>query len=144
MKQNVAVVLFVAIALGTVAQADDAITRAKLSGAWQLGSDKGGSTWILDEKGDAIHITYLEGDQKLAEFECNTMGRDCDVKESGKSAKVSMWFSGSKLVELVTKGRQVVKRQFAVAEPGDTLELEVIPIQPDGKTETIRFRRVQR
>ena len=55
-----------------------------------------------------------------------------------------MWFSGPKLVELVTKGRQVIKRRFAVAEAGDTLELEVIPIQPDGKTETIRLRRVQR
>jgi hypothetical protein len=55
-----------------------------------------------------------------------------------------MWFNGPKLVELETKGKEVVKRRFAVAGEGDTLEIEVIPIEPAGKTETLRFRRLQK
>jgi hypothetical protein len=144
MKPNLAGILFAALALGAAAQGDDAVNRAKLSGAWQSGTGTGAATWILDQKADAAHITYLEGDRKLADFECNTMGHECAVKEAGKSAKVSIWFSGAKLVELETRGREVVKRRFAVAEQGDTLEVEVIPIMPEGKAETLYFRRVRR
>jgi hypothetical protein len=55
-----------------------------------------------------------------------------------------MWFNGDKLVELETKGREVVKRSFAVPQQGDTLEVEVIPIVPEGRTETLHFARAQR
>jgi len=144
MKRHVTVALFLVLALSASARADDAINRAKLSGAWQLGDEKGGPKWIFDQKLDDVHITYLEGDRKVTEFECNTLGRECQTKVFGKSAKVSMWFSGSKLVELETKGQEVVKRRFAVADPGDVLELEVIPILPGGKSETLHLRRVQR
>ncbi len=143
MKQNVAIVFFAALALATAAPADNAINRAKLSGAWQS-ETTAGATWILDQKPGTVHITCSEGDRTVAEFECNTMGHECEMKESGKSAKVSMWFSGSKLVVLETRGREVVKRRFSVAEQGDTLNLEVIRVMPEGKTETLRFRRVQR
>ena len=139
----VTVLFFLVLVLGVSALADDAINRAKLSGAWQLGDEKG-PRWILDQRLDDVHLTYLEGDRKVTEFECNTIGRECQTKVSGKSAKVSMWFSGSKLVELDTKGQEIVKRRFAVADQGDVLELEVIPILPGGKSEAFHFRRVQR
>ncbi len=44
----VTVVFFFVLALGASALADDAINRAKLSGAWQLGDEKGGrgGSWI--------------------------------------------------------------------------------------------------
>ena len=71
------------------------------------------------------------------------MGRECEIKDSGRQAKVSMWFSGPKLVELETKGSEVVKRRFALSGQGDTMELEVIPIVPVGRSETKLLKRIQ-
>jgi hypothetical protein len=56
---------------------------------------------------------------------------------------VSVWFSGPKLVELETKGSEVIKRRFQVAGQGDTMQLEVISIVPDGRTETKMLKRVE-
>ena len=141
---NPRMILAVAVIFAGGVFADDTSARAKLDGAWQpqdpAQSDAG--LWILQTKGDTLQVTHSLGDKKLIEFECPTTGSECQVKDSGKNAKVSMWFNGPKLVELETEGKDVVKRRFAVAESGDSLELEVIPIQPDGKTETLRFRRV--
>jgi Carboxypeptidase regulatory-like domain len=139
------VVLTAALFVGT-AWAGDNADHAKLGGAWQVQSEAGkgpASVWVLEEKGDAVHITYSRGDQKLAEFECNAMGRECEIKDSGKQAKVSMWYSGPKLVELETRGSEVVKRRFAVSGQGDTMELEVIPIVPSGPSETKLLKRLQ-
>jgi hypothetical protein len=133
--------------VATGAPADDDSARTKLVGTWQPqeSSNKDSGIWTLQSKGvDVLRVTSSLGDQKMADFECSTKGRECDMKDSGKSAKVSMWFSGSKLVELETRGQEVVKRLFSVAPLGDILEIEIIPIQPDGKTETLRFRRIQR
>lgn len=129
----------------SAAWASDSTDHTKLCGAWQVQSEAGkgpGLIWVLKENGDAIHVTYSRGNQKLAEFECNAMGRECAIKDSGHQAKVSMWFSGPKLVELETKGSDVVKRRFAVSDQGDTMELEVIPIVPNGQTETQQLKRV--
>jgi hypothetical protein len=46
-------------------------------------------------------------------------------------------------VETETIGSRVVKRRFAVTGDGDKMELEVIPIEPEGKTETVVFKRVR-
>jgi hypothetical protein len=144
---SVRITMFALVALAMIAAADNFSDREKLLGSWQpqQTSAKEAGAWMIESKGaDVWHITHSVGDQKLLEFECSTMGRDCEAKESGKPAKVSMWFNGPKLVELETKGKEVVKRRFAVAGEGDTLEIEVIPIEPAGKTETLRFRRLQK
>ena len=90
-----------------------------------------------------VRVTYMLGDRKVMDFECSTQGKECEIKDSGKSAKVSLWYNGPTLVELETKGNEVVKRRFAAA-PQDSLSVEVIPVQPDGKTETVHFRRSQK
>src|ERR1051326_8872677 len=144
---SVRITMFALVALAMFSSADNFSDREKLLGSWQsqLTSAQVGGPWMIESKGaDVWHITHSVGDQKLLEFECSTMGRDCEAKESGKPAKVSMWFNGPKLVELETKGKEVVKRRFAVAGEGDTLDIEVIPIEPAGKTETLRFRRLQK
>lgn len=82
-------------------------------------------------------------ERKVAEFECGTEGSECAIKDTGRHAKVSMWFNGSKLVVLETRGDRIVKRRFGVSGKEDTLEPEIIPIMPAGKTETLRFRRVR-
>ena len=56
---------------------------------------------------------------------------------------VSMWFNGPRLVELETKGSEVVKRRFMILPKGDVMEMELIPIVPGGKPETFQFKRVE-
>jgi hypothetical protein len=138
------------IALGTlllvgIAAADDDSSRAKLMGKWQQsdGEAEAKSTWALQEvTADSIRITNSSGAQTVTEFECNTVGKECAVKDAGRKSKVSMWFNGPKLVELETKGSQVVKRRFSITGDGDAMELETIPIAPAGKVETSHFKRV--
>ena len=124
---------------------DDASDRAKLAGTWQLesGTDKSGTVWTLESKGDGIHVTRLQNNQKLTDFECNTLGKDCDVTDAGHREKISMWYNGPKLVEFETRGSDVTRWRFAVSSQGDTLEVEQTPISPAGKTETMKFKRVE-
>jgi len=131
--------LFCSVLLG-----DDIADRGKLAGTWQLqkGSDKDGSVWTLESKGDGVHIVRLQANQKLTDFECNTLGRDCDVTETGHHVKLSIWYNGPKLVQLETRGSEVVKWRLAVTGQGDTMEVEEIPVTPEGKTEILEFKRV--
>jgi len=125
--------------------ADDATDRAKLTGTWEIQNGTGkeaGSSWTLEDKGDTMHVAYSEGSQKMAEFDCNTKGADCKVKDGGHSATVSFYFNGAKLVELETQGsNSVVKRRFGVVGQGDEMEVEVMPIVPSGQAETLHFKR---
>jgi len=127
--------------LSAVALAEDIADRGKLSGKWQA-PEGAGESWILDGKPDAVHITEFQNGQKLAEFECNTLGRECETRDAGHHAKVSFWFNGAKLVELETRGSEVVKRRFSVGEQPDLMELETIPIVPPGKPTLEHFKRV--
>ncbi len=89
-----------------------------------------------------MHVINSAGAQILVEFECNTVGKECTVKDAGRPSKVSLWFNGPKLVELETRGSQVVKRRFSVTCDGDAMDLETIPIVPNGKGEIKHFKRV--
>ena len=124
---------------------DDAVDRAKLIGTWQLqsGNDKDGSLWTLETNGEGIRIVHVQNNQKLTEFECNTVGRDCDVTDAGRHVKVSLWYNGPKLVQFETQGSDVTKWRFGITGQGDTMEVEEIPITPAGKTEILEFKRVQ-
>ena len=123
--------------------ADDEADRTKLIGTWQLqsGSDKDGSLWTLETKTDGLRIVRSQNNQTLAEFECNTVGKDCDVKDSGHHVKVSFYYNGPKLVEFETRGSDVVKWRFGITGQGDTMEVEEIPVSPAGKTEVLQFKR---
>ena len=101
-----------------------------------------GAAWSLQNDGDSMRITHTEGGRKIAEFECNTVGKECAVKESGREVKVSLWYNGPKLVEMEVHGSEVLKRRFSVAADGDSLDLEVIPINPNRKTEMLHLKRI--
>lgn len=122
---------------------DDAAERSRLTGAWQLqdATAKDAGVWSFENQGNTLHITHLAPDQTSTRYACDTSGHECDLKDSGKSGKVSMWFNGAKLVELETRGPEIVKRRFLVKD--NQLEMEVIPISPGGKTETVVLRRKQ-
>lgn len=139
-------VLLALAILTAVAFGDDHSDRAKLIGTWQPQSNsREVGTWKFESKGtDMLRVTQSRGAQMLLELECTTNGQECGMTESGKPAIASLYFNDAKLVELETKGRQVVKRRFGVAGTGDVLEVEIIPVVPAGKPELLRFERVQR
>jgi hypothetical protein len=132
------------LVLASSAFADDDSSRAKLMGRWQQSDGNGEtkSTWDLEGLGTSIHVTNSKGTQTVAEFECNTVGKECAVEDAGRRSKVSMWFNGPKLVELETRGAEIVKRRFIITGDGDTMDLETIPIAPSGKVETAHFKRI--
>ena len=53
-----------------------------------------------------------------------------------------MYFNGPTLVQLETVGSDVIKRQFTVREQPDIMELEVIPIIGNAKSETLHLKRI--
>ena len=78
----------------------DATTPRPLTETWAAESGSSGeraATWIIDQKSDAIRMTEKDGTEIIAEFERNSKGRDCQIKDSGKKATVSIWFNGPKL-----------------------------------------------
>src|SRR4051812_10187389 len=86
------------LSVGSAVRADDIEDRGKLAGRWQPadGQKSDHGTWTLETTESGIRVAQETNGQKVAEYECNTMGRGCDVKEDGHSAKVSMWFNGPK------------------------------------------------
>ena len=134
------------LSFGASALADDQSDRQKLIGSWELqgvADNSSASSWTFSPTKNLIRVTQLEGGNKVAEFSCGTEGTACEIKTAGKKATVSMWFNGPLLVEMETKGSDVVKRRFKILSQGDAMELEVIPIVPGGKTETFQFKRAQ-
>jgi len=143
---NIYMIGFVALLLWVPVLADDASARAQLIGAWQQQDDsgKGISVWVVENKGGSLHITNSQGDQKLSEIDCNPTGAECEGTASGKKTKVTMYFNGPTLVQLETVGPDVIKRQFTVREQPDMMEIEVIPIIGNAKSETLHLKRIPR
>jgi uncharacterized protein YfaP (DUF2135 family) len=139
MRFGVALAIGLAISAG-MAFADDQADRAKLTGKWQSAAGAQ-SSWTLAENGDSIHIVNADQGQPVEDFSCTTSGKECSVKHAGHSSKVSMWFNGSKLVELETTGNQTVKRRFSVSGNGDTMDIETIAVTAGGSPEITHFKR---
>jgi hypothetical protein len=97
--------------------ADDEASRAKLMGSWQQSDGSKDAVWTIQEKADILHITNAVGARAIAEFDCDSFGHECAIKDAGRPAKVSLWYSGPKLVE-------------------------VAQIAPAPKTETQHFKRL--
>jgi hypothetical protein len=133
---------FTLLLLAVSVFADDRADRAKLIGVWESPGNGGkNGVWTIESKGESLHIIYIEGGQKLADFECNIAGRDCKVKAFGHDSTISMYFNGAKLVQMETQGEQVLKRMFSLGGDGDSMQVELVPIVPDGKPETQQFKR---
>jgi len=126
------------------APADEVADRAKLLGAWQSAAGKDGDAiWTLEAKGEAIRLSETRQGETLLEFECVAAGKECEAKVSGRKAKVSLWFNGSKLVVMETRGSDVVERRFQVAGEGDTLQVQILQVAPPGKPEMLELKRLQ-
>jgi hypothetical protein len=112
-----------------------------LSGTWLDGA---ASKITFNEKGDEIQVREMDGDRVIADFSCNLSGQQCDVKEAGHTVKVTMYYNGSKLVEITERGNDVEKRRFSLGQDGATMQMEIIPLSsPNGKATTRTYRKQQ-
>lgn len=137
------IIAFSALLLSALAFANDDSARAQLVGTWQEENASGNaaSVWVLESKGEALHIVHSQGDQKLSEFECTPTGAECEGRVSGKKAKVVMYFNGPTLVQMETVGSDITRRRFTVAAEPDMMELMVVPLVGDVKAETRHLKR---
>lgn len=123
------------IALG--AFGDDIEDRMKIPGTWQ--SDTG-ETWTIDDKIETIKLVSTRNNEKVLEYECSAVGKECAVKIAGKPVKVMLYFSGPRLVQMETRGNDVTKRTFQITA-GDVLEMVRSSVSGSGKPETTKLKR---
>ncbi|HEY4087763.1 MAG TPA: hypothetical protein VGM43_17610 [Bryobacteraceae bacterium] len=119
--------------------ADTQSDRDGLVGVW---TENGGSHgWVIESNANGLHMTQLESSAPVADFTCTTDGHDCDIKISGKKGKVSLYYNGSALIQLETKGSLITKRKFTIN--GNGLKVEVTPMTDKVVTEERQFDRGQ-
>ena len=100
---------------------------------------KDGHELSLSSRGGSL--VEFKGSEMKWQYTCGISGKACKFKEGSRSATVSLWLNGPKLVELCTRGDSVTKRRFTLADKGTTLDIEVLPISPPGETQTIAYSR---
>ena len=83
---NIYMTAFAALLLWVPVLGDDASARAQLIGAWQQQDDsgKGTSVWVVETKGNSLHIMNSQGDQKLFEIDCKPTGAECEGTSFGE------------------------------------------------------------
>ena len=136
----------------TVMRADEG--RPNISGAWKLAParselDRANKDLVLviEEKGQNIHMKETRGPnpkEDVSEFTCGTMGKDCPMRDGEDKATVSVYYNGTLLVILKTHGRKgssVEKQRLSLS--GDSLILEIMHIEPEGKAERLVFTKAQ-
>jgi hypothetical protein len=134
-------ILAMASSLIGPALADQQSDRASLIGSWVQSG--GNNAWIIDNAADGLHIKQIEGSGTVADYQCNLTGNDCDVKVGGHKAAISMYFNGAILVQIETKGDQIVKRRFSIEPSGNTLKVETIPMAAHAQPAEMEFERGQ-
>jgi hypothetical protein len=115
-------------------------TPPDVSGTW-VDTANGASKIKLTEKDGKIHVEELSSDKPVSDYTCTLDGVECPVKEDGHSEKVMLYYNGPKLVEIKERGNDAVKRRFTLNPDGKTLEVEMIPLSGEQKTEKLTFER---
>jgi len=121
---------------------DKATARAALVGSWVQSG--GAAGWVLDSRTDGLHVIQLEGSGPVADFECNTYGQNCEVKIAGHKATESMYYNGAVLIQLETKGDQIVERRFSILPSGNAMKVEVTPMSGRLQKEELEFERTKK
>jgi hypothetical protein len=136
-----------AILVMPLAAQDD---RPNLSGTWQFDSAKSelhtvraaGATWVINEDDSSIQITESEtGASKKIELKCTTDGKECKV--AGSKIKTSFWYNGAMLVEMETKGDNVVRYRMKLSDDGKTLTVDTTSIVPQSTQNDVMVFRKQ-
>jgi len=130
--------------------------KADLSGTWKLDQARSESgqthkdlVFLIEEKDTSTHIKETRGpnlNADVSDFTCGTMGKSCAMQDGADKAKVTVYYNGPVLVVLKTDGRKgdsVTKWRLSLAPTGDSINVEVIHIEPKGKTEKLVFAKAQ-
>ncbi len=123
-------------ALGPMRLAAD---NAAVTGSWT--QNGGGASWVIRAIPGGLHITQTDHAATIADFDCHTDGQDCSVKIGGHKATVSIYYNGAALIELETKGSEIVKRRFDVQPSGAAMKIEVTTMSGKVETEHLEFQR---
>lgn len=133
-------VLAIAFAFAPISFAQAAASDPDLSGTW-LDNSNSAAKITFSEKGDKIQVREMDGDRVVADYTCNLSGEQCQFKENGHPVKVTMYYNGSKLVEILERGKDVEKRRFSLNQDGKTMQVETIPMSSEGKTTTRTYQK---
>jgi hypothetical protein len=119
-------------------------TQPNFSGKWQLdaskteGSRLKGDTMLIQQDDTSIAVTNEDGGKTIAEFKCETNGRNC--KARGDIQQVSVYYNGPTLVELDTTGHdRVIKKRIHMTPDGRSLQIDVMHVNPPGPPEKLIF-----
>ena len=128
-----------------------AADRPALSGTWEMDAAHSqmadakmkGQSWLITQNDDSLEISQIltdsGGKQKKVVIQCNTDGKNCNVKENGQTTQVSMYYNGDRLVLLEQwHGTDfVTKKRFSTSEDGKTLTVEVTHVAPPGRKDEV-------
>lgn len=124
--------LLTLFAVCTVALAAD---KPDLSGKWRAtGNDDNAGHISIEQNGRDIQIVSA-ADQ--TEISCNTIGKECEAKLSGEPVKVSYWYNGPTLVQMVFEGKNrdhVTETKRTLAPDGKTMTVEITQLAPSAKS----------
>ncbi len=125
---------------GTLLAAD--VERERLLGTWDPQDTSMHESWSLESDGSKLHITRTEAGKVTLDLECAPNGSECQARDEGKKAKVTMYFNGTTLVQFETRDNDVTRRRF---EPsGDKMKVDEEPLTGSGKAHSIELvRRVR-
>lgn len=136
--------------LAGAAMADADQDKPNLSGTWKIdpaGANPEGIsrdfTLVIEENGQRIQITETRGPNPkddVSSLTCTTLGEACEMRDGRDKAKVFVYYNGPVLVVLKTHGRRgdsSEKRRLSLSPSGDSLEVEILHIEPAGKTENL-------
>lgn len=112
--------------------------KPNFSGKWRMETPNRESAAILTiaQNEGELRMSSAPQQKETTEVACNTMGRECEATVGGERVKVSYYYNGPMLVEMVFEGRnneRVTKTRRTLSEDGNTMTVEVIPMVPSGK-----------
>jgi hypothetical protein len=130
--------------------------RPALNGAWQL--DVAHSTFseiklksqtlTIKQDDEAIKIgetaTEENGKERKLEYECNTNGKECNVKVNGQALKVSAYYNADVLVLIEQRKSNdvTIRKRLKTSEDGATMTIEVANLaRPGQKADSLVYKK---
>jgi hypothetical protein len=121
--------------------------KPDLNGSWRLETktDASAPTSVIQQNADEIRIREpsSSGEKAVTDVKCGVKGKECAARVNGDDAHVTFWYNGQTLVQMTTQGKDVVKTRRTLSADGRKMTVEIIPIAPSGKTETLTFARAE-
>jgi hypothetical protein len=136
---KIALLLTLACAAAAAGQSAE---KLDISGTWRLGSSASDSAKVIviQQGVDEINIREVDTSGKVqTDVKCSTRGVECPIKINGDAAKVTYYFNGPTLVELVWRGKNVTKTRRSLSPDGEKMIVEVMAMNPPGDPEKFEY-----